>query len=239
MSGTVAVERPKVAPLESGDHLTQPEFHARYLATPRIKKAELIEGIVFMPSPVSDLHSGAHSKIIGWLENYASRDPTLAVRVTPTLILDDRNEYQPDAVLRRGRPASEVQHTEGTGAPSALSPASPASPSLSSPASYVDAEGYLRGAPELVVEIAVTSAAIDLHEKREVYRRKGVTEYLVWQVLDEAITWWGLTGGRFEPFEPSDAEVLESRIFPGLRLNKPALLRGDMAAVLKTLDHTN
>lgn len=210
MKQVVEPEGPKVPPLESGDHLTQPEFHDRYESSSRVKKAELIEGVVFMPSPVSDLHSGAHSKIIGWLEYFTSHDDSLAVRTTPTLILDDCNEYQPDAVLRR---------VKGPNA-----------------ASWVDADGYLRGPPELVVEIAVTSAAIDLREKKEVYRRNGVAEYVVWQVMDEKLTWWRLSEGAYEPIEASEKGLLESRIFPGLRLDINALLQGDMATVLKRLE---
>jgi len=37
--------------LESGDHLTHEEFHRRYLERPDIKKAELVEGVVYVSSP--------------------------------------------------------------------------------------------------------------------------------------------------------------------------------------------
>jgi hypothetical protein len=39
-------------PLENGDRLTRPEFERRYAAAPHITKAELIEGIVYVASPL-------------------------------------------------------------------------------------------------------------------------------------------------------------------------------------------
>jgi len=55
--------RPRVLPLEPGDHLTREEFERRYDATPGLKKAELIEGVVdwfalegtqYVPVPAED-----------------------------------------------------------------------------------------------------------------------------------------------------------------------------------------
>jgi hypothetical protein len=37
----------------NGDRLTRAEFERRYSAMPTVKKAELIEGVVYMPSPVT------------------------------------------------------------------------------------------------------------------------------------------------------------------------------------------
>jgi hypothetical protein len=50
-----------VMPLASGDRLTRPEFERRYAADPRVKKAELIEGVVYVASAVSLAHANAHS----------------------------------------------------------------------------------------------------------------------------------------------------------------------------------
>ncbi len=55
--------------LHNGDRLTRAEFERRYGAMPNLKKAELIEGVVYVPSPVSRAHSAAHFDLIGWLRH--------------------------------------------------------------------------------------------------------------------------------------------------------------------------
>lgn len=101
--------------------------------------------------------------------------------------------------------------------------------------SRIDAAGYVDGAPELVVEIAASSASYDLHDKLRVYRRNGVQEYVVWRVLDAELDWLVLRDGAYARLEPDEAGALQSALFPGLRLAVPALLAGDLAAVLATL----
>ena len=49
---TTGSKPPRILPLEHGDHLTREEFERRYEAMPHVRKAELIEGVVYMPSPV-------------------------------------------------------------------------------------------------------------------------------------------------------------------------------------------
>ncbi|MFN8525533.1 MAG: Uma2 family endonuclease [Chloroflexota bacterium] len=193
------------ASLESGDHLSQAEFHRRYSARPDIRKAELVEGVVYLASPVRvDRHGEPHGFVIGWLAQYVAgaRDAHLADNAT--VILDDRNEVQPDAFLWRRAPGG---------------------PRLT-------ADGYLEGAPQLVVEIAASSVAYDLHEKKEAYRRNGVREYVVWRVLDGAIDWFRLTDGQYAPVSPDADGVIESDQFPGLRLHVASMLAGDLASVL-------
>jgi len=75
---------------------------------------------------------------------------------------------------------------------------------------------YLEGAPELVVEIAVSSAAIDLHTKKTVYRRNGVREYIVWQVLDQKLDWFRLEEEVYVNIAPDEDGILKSQVFPGL-----------------------
>ena len=53
-----------VPPLENGDRLTRDEFERRYEAMPHLKKAELIEGVVYVPSPVRYRHHGAPLSLI-------------------------------------------------------------------------------------------------------------------------------------------------------------------------------
>ena len=101
--------------------------------------------------------------------------------------------------------------------------------------SSITADDYIEGAPELIVEVAASSAAYDLHDKLQVYRRNGVQEYLVWQVYDRRVDWFQWTEDGYTALTPDSSGVIHSQIFPGLQLAVPALLQGDMAHVLATL----
>ena len=196
-------------PLENGDRLTRCEFERRYAARPDIHKAELIEGVVHMPSPVrAASHGAANAALAGWLYVYCAATPHVSVLDNATVRLDRDNEPQPDALLRIGAAA---------GGQSTLS-----------------ADDYVEGAPELVVEVAASSAAYDIHDRRNVYRRCGVLEYIVWRVHDQAVDWFVLVDDRYQPL-PTACGVLESRTFPGLRLASAALLADDGAGVLAEL----
>jgi len=222
MMGTVAVQTVPAThnrrassqplPLENGDRLTRGEFERRYAARPDLKKAELIEGVVYMPSPVRATgHSRPHATIMWWLGTYGAATPGVWADDNATVRLDLDNEPQPDAML-------SIDPDAGGRA-------------------RLSADDYVEGAPELIVEIAASSAAIDLHDKLHAYRRNGVQEYVVWRVLDRQIDWFVLADGEYRPL-PSDASgVLESRVFPGLRLAVDALLQGDTARVLVELQN--
>lgn len=195
-------------PLESGDHLTRDEFERRYHAMSRLKKAELIEGVVYVPSPLRfESHAEPHSKLMIWLGVYQVSTPGTRLGDNPTVRLDLDNEPQPDAVL--------LIDAGGQ--------------------SRLDEDGYVEGAPELVVEVAASSTANDLYEKKKVYRRNGVREYLVWQVLDQKLNWFVLTDGDYRSLEPDRAGIIRSEVFPGLWLAVAALLDGDMARVLAVI----
>ncbi len=197
------------APLESGDHLTREEFHRRYLAHPEIKKAELVEGVVYVAPPVrADVHGQPHAHIMGWLVTFQARTPGVSIADNATVRLDGDNELQPDASLWREEPGG---------------------PRLTD-------DGYIEGAPQLVVEVAASSASYDLHDKLRAYRRNGVREYVVWRTLDRAIDWFRLREGEYVRVEPGADGVIESEAFPGLRLHVPKLLAGDTAGVLAELD---
>lgn len=200
-----------IPPLEPGDRLTRDEFERRYEAMPELKKAELIEGVVYIPSPVcARRHARPHARIIGWLIYYEACTPGVEVADNATARLDLDNEPQPDAMLyiapERGG------HVR------------------------IGPEDYLELAPELVVEVASSSVSFDLNTKLHVYRRSGVQEYLVWRVLDSRIDWFVLRGGVYEQLEEDERGVVRSERFPGLWLNTGALLQGDLAATLRTLD---
>ena len=193
--------------LENGDRLTRKEFERRYHAMPRIKKAELIEGTVFMPSPLHfERHARPHALVMGWLATYWAATPGVELADNATLRLDADNEFQPDALLRL------PENAGGT--------------------SRISRDDYLEGAPELIVEVASTSASHDLHDKRKVYRRNGVREYLVWLVREKRLLWLVLEDDEYQPLQPGADGLWRSRIFPGLVLNGPALLNGDLARVL-------
>ena len=199
----------KLHPLENGDCLSRLEFERRYAAMPKLKKAELIEGIVYMPAALRfKSHGQPHSRIIGWLIAYEAMTPNVAVGDNPTVRLDGTNAPQPDVVLL-------------------IDPAAGGQTQISD-------DDYIEGAPELIVEIAASSTAIDLHAKKQAYCRNGVKEYIVWQVLDRQICWFYLEAGEYEDL-PIQAGVLRSQVFPGLWLAVDELLGGDMQQVLSVL----
>ena len=103
ISSPIAPDAPasrRVPPLRNGDRLTRAEFERRYQAMPDVKKAELIEGVVYMPSLVSLEHAAAHFKIITWLGVYTMATPGVEGETDGTLRLDMDNAPQPDAFLR-------------------------------------------------------------------------------------------------------------------------------------------
>ena len=197
--------------LANGDRLTRAEFERRYHAMPHLGKAELVEGVVYMPSPVRfNKHSEPHGYIVAWLVNYKLQTPFVAFGNDATVRLDMDNEPQPDALLRL---EPEVGGT-----------------------SSVSADDYIEGPPELVVEIAASTVSYDLHDKLRAYRRNGVKEYLVWRVEEEAFDWFVLDEERYVRLEP-EGGILTSRAFPGLVLHVDALLRDGMATVMGTLQN--
>jgi Uma2 family endonuclease len=201
-----------VLALENGDRLTRVEFERRYDAMPKLKKAELIEGVVYLPSPVRHRQHGApHAHLIGWLGQYAANMPGVEVGDNSSVRLDLDNEPQPDALLLID-PARGGQ-------------------------THISDDGIIEGAPELVAEVASSSVSYDLHAKLHVYRRNGVREYIVWRVLERQIDWFVLRAGQYERFLVDAQGLLRSEIFPGLWLDPAALVRGDLRTVLTIVQH--
>ncbi len=196
-------------PLVNGDRLTRTEFERRYQARPHIKKAELIEGVVYMPSPVSTQHAEPHGYVMTWLGTYGAVTSGVKLLDNATVRLDVDNEVQPDALLR-------IEPVAGGH-------------------SRVTEDNYIEGAPELIFEVAYSSASYDMHEKLKVYRRNGVQEYAVWQVLDERIDWFELKEDAYVPLTPDEKGVIHSQVFPGLSLAVEKMLDGDLAGVLAEL----
>ena len=196
-----------IPPLEPGDRLTRPEFERRYDAMPHLRKAELIEGVVYMPSPIRFRHHGRpHALLMGWLIHYEAETPGVLTADNSTARLDLDNEPQPDAVLL-------IDPARGGQA-------------------RISEDDYIENAPELVAEVASSSVSIDLTTKLHVYRRNGVREYVVWRVLDLAVDWFVLRDGQYARLVLDEEGLLRSETFPGLWLDVPALVRGEVAGVL-------
>ena len=195
-----------IPPLENGDRLTRAEFERRYDAMPQLKKAELIEGVVHMPSPVRlEHHAEPHAHFMGWLVYYRAFTAGVRCGDNGTIRLDLDNEPQPDAFLF-------------------IDPASGGH-------AQIDEDDYITHAPELVGEVTSSRASYDLHTKLTVYRRNEVREYVVWRVQDRAVDWFVLREGQYEAAAPDANGIYRSVTFPGLWLDMPGLLRDDLPAV--------
>jgi Uma2 family endonuclease len=196
----------EVPPLEPGDKLSRAEFERRYDAMPNLKKAELIEGEVIMPSPVRfNRHGRPQFRLITWMGIYEGATPGVIGADNTSTRLDMKNEPQPDVVLL-------IDPTKGGQA-------------------KIAPDDYIEGAPELVGEVAPSSVSFDLHSKLEVYRRNGVREYLVWRVRDREIDWFELKRRKFVSLPIDKDGLLRSKVFPGLWLEPEALIRGDSATL--------
>jgi Uma2 family endonuclease len=197
--------------LESGDRLTREEFHRRYCRRPDLGKAELVRGVVYVASPTrTDMHGNPVGLVAFWLNAYAMNVPGLEVAVDSTVFLSEDSELQPDVFLY-WRPARDR-------------------------GARLNDDGYMEGAPELIVEVAASSASYDLHDKMEAYRLAGVPEYIVWLALEERILWFRLRDGAYVPVEPDANGIIASALFPDLQLNVAAMLAGDAAGVLAALN---
>jgi Uma2 family endonuclease len=199
----------RFTPLEAGDHLDQATFHERYKQTTSDFCAELIGGIVLVPSPLSPEHGLYYALVMGWLTNYWIATPGIQARDNATTILSSNSEPQPDGVL-------------------IIDPACGGQTGFS-------ADGYATGPLELVVEVASSSASIDLHAKHRDYEQAGVLEYVVVIVRQGAVRWFVLQEGRFREREAEIDGIFMSTVFPGLWLDAAAFFRLDGLRVMEVL----
>ena len=195
-------------PLEFGDCLDRIEFEQRYAHTPQLKKAELLEGIVYMSPCVPHAHGRLHLKMASWLCLYEEETPGAAGSSSASVRLDRINETQPDLLLMDTLPTGACK---------------------------IAADDHLEGPPELCVEIASSSASYDLHQKKRINQRSGVQEYLAWDTNSNEIHWWGLVEGEYAPLSMDDCGVVRSQVFPGLWLHVPAAQQDDWKLVTATL----
>jgi Uma2 family endonuclease len=201
-----ALSMPRV---EAGDHLDQATYHERYKAMPPGFRAELIGGVVIVPSPLLPEHGECHALVMGWLINYSIATPGTRVRDNATAILGPTSEPQPDATL-------------------IIDPSYGGQTSIA-------ADGYATGAPELIVEVASSSASIDLHAKRRDYEQAGVVEYVVVVLRQRVVRWFVLQAGAYREATAGAGGIFTSTVFPGLWLDAVALLQLNGSLVMDTL----
>lgn len=201
---------PPIPVLKNGQRLSRDEFERRFDAMPDLKKAELIEGVVYMPSPVRQKqHGGPHFDLITWMGVYRMHTPGVGGGVSSSIRLDMDNEPQPDGVLF-------IEPERGGHA-------------------FIDEDDYIAGSPELAAEVSASTTRLDLKTKFKVYRRNEVREYLIWRVAKKKIEWYMLRNGEYEPLQPSREGYLRSEVLPGLWLDAKALVRGDLVRVHEVL----
>jgi Uma2 family endonuclease len=201
--------RVSTPPLVEGQRLSQPEFHRRYEATPPETRAELIDGVVYMPSPASWAHGRSTNRVNTWLSLYELRTPGVEVLGGPTTVLGRKSEPEPDAVMRI-LPALGGQTR--------------------------DKGGYVHGAPELVLEVAKATRYIDLGPKLNDYQRAGVQEYLVRAYGPDEVIWYLMQKRRFVEMPVGAHGWYRSVAFPGLWLDPKALVANDLSGMIAALD---
>ena len=195
--------------LEAGQRLDRATFHALYEQMPEHVKAELIGGVVYMASPLGLPHGEMTSTVVAWLANYRFRTPGVREADNATMILDDRSEPQPDVVLRILPDSGGSSRRE---------------------------VNYLAGAPELVIEISVSSLATDLGPKLEDYRRVGVQEYVVIVPAPlPCVIWHVRRGDDLIEKRPDPDGLFRSEVFPGLWLDPIGLLDEDADRLIAAL----
>jgi Uma2 family endonuclease len=199
----------RVAPqLCPGDNLSREEFLRIWNTLPDVKYAELIGGVVYMPSPLSRRHGERNAVVVHWLHHYALHTPGCSAGCDMTWLMED-DAPQPDVALRVLPEYGGQSRNEGN---------------------------YVAGAPELLAEVCVSSRAYDLHQKLDLYRAAGVREYVAVLVEEAEVRWHRLVAGAYQRAQPDAQGVFRSEQFPGLWLNAPALLQGTDRDVLDALE---
>lgn len=204
-SGTATINA--APPLQAGDKLTSEEFLRRWEQHPEIKFAELIGGIVYMPSPLTRLHSVSDHLVSAWLCTYQAHTPGTESAGNVTTLLGYDDTPQPDDYLRVLPEFGGQSRNEGK---------------------------YVGGASELLVEVCVSSASYDLNQKLNLYEKAGVPEYLAVLMREQEIRWHRFTSKGYHLLRPTGG-IWKSKVFPGLWLDGDALLAHDSAKVLATL----
>jgi len=204
----MATVEKRVPPLVAGDYLTRDEFLRRWEAMPELKRAELIQGVVYMPSPLGFEHGDTDHHVGTWIGVYEASTPGCRGSANATWIMGRKNVPQPDKSLRILPEYGGISHIEGL---------------------------YIAGPAEFLAETCLSSTAYDLHQKLKVYEKKGVNEYLAVLIQEQEVRWHRLVDGAFQIMPPSADGIYRSHVFPGLWLDPAALLAGNLTRVLAVL----
>lgn len=208
---SVELESPRevLPPLTAGERLDQPTFHRRYAAMPEETWAELIGGVVHMPSPVRSEHGDSDEMVAYWAGHYRRYTRGLKGGRNSTVILDELNECQPDGQIRIPRELGGRTRIE---------------------------DGFIVGGPEMVIEISRSSRRVDLNEKKDVYEQAGVLEYVVFELDPDRVHWFLRRGDRFESLPPGPDGIYRSETFPGLWLDPAAFYAEDFDRLAEVLE---
>ncbi len=194
--------------LITGERMDRAEFMRRWEEIPEIKKAELIEGVVFVASPVGSEHGRREIRIGWWLTQYADATPGCECGTNVTWYME-KSAPQPDAFLRV-RPDCGGQSG--------------------------DERLYHTGAPELAVEVCETSTEVDFGPKLRLYRRAGVREYITIEIFPRRIVWRTLEQSSYVTLPPDPDGVIRSRVFPGLWLDVAGFWEDNAVKLMATLE---
>ena len=189
-----------MALLESGMNLSRDEFLRRWYALPNIKHAELLDGVVYMPSPVSNHHGTPHGLISTWIGLYRWQTPGTEMGMDLTYLMTDKSVPQPDVSLWI------LSEHGGTTS---------------------DDKGLMTGVLELAIEVSYSSISQDLGKKLGLYENAGVQEYIVVGVAKQEIHWHRLNDGQYQRIGPNEDGILQSVVFPGLWLDVEAFFNKD------------
>jgi Uma2 family endonuclease len=198
--------------LVTGDRMSLEEFLCLWEELPDLKNAELIDGVVYVPSPLRLDHTDRDSRIIWWLKQYEDATPGCHSGNNVTWFMLG-SAPQPDAFLRilpeHGGQSLKEKRKE---------------------------KHYATGAPELAVEICLTSTEIDFGAKLRLYQRAGVREYITIEDFHNRLVWRLLENGVYvdQPV-PADG-IYRSHIFPGLWLDIAAFWADDGPKMLAALN---
>jgi Uma2 family endonuclease len=202
------VRSAEIPELHSGDRLTRAEFHRIYERMPKNFKAELIGGIVYVGSATNLRHGSNHSFLAAVVTGYVGYTPGVQASNNASVFLGEEGELQPDLSLRI------LPEYGGR--------------------SKTTSDEYIQGPPEWIAEIAHSSKAIDLHQKKDEYQRNGVLEYVVMCVKEKQLRWFDLQSDQ--ELDPDADGIYRMRSFPGLWINGKALFGQDYQSLMKTLE---
>lgn len=193
---------------ESGDRLTREEFIERWERMPSLKKAELIDGVVYVPSPISLVHAEPDGTFHMVLSHYAARTRGCSWAPNATWYMLE-SAPQPDSALYI------LSQCEGR---------------------IEVVNDFVHGAPELVAEVARSSRSYDLGPKLALYQRAEISEYACALTEDQRIEWRILKQGRYQLMRPNSEGIFKSRVFPGLWLDSVAFWSSEKGRLLDVLE---